>query len=341
MTAITFLALMAGVSAGSAWATSLVRRWSLKRGILDRPNARSSHEVPTPRGGGLAIVLLTSVALIVLWACKLIGLPLLLALLVGGGAVALVGFLDDHGHMSVGIRMLVHFGAAIFAVWLLGGLHALDFGSVSLPLGLFGDVISVLGVVWVLNLFNFMDGIDGIAASETVFVAGAGAALGLLAGTASAVPLAAAVLAAATLGFLFWNWPPARIFMGDVGSGYLGYSLAVLTLAAAAERPVLLSVWLVLAGVFVVDATMTLVRRLARRERVYEAHRSHAYQWLARRWGKHIRVTMAVIALNTIWLAPLAWACIVKPRLTAVWLAAALLPLAILAFLAGAGRREH
>jgi Fuc2NAc and GlcNAc transferase len=152
--------------------------------------------------------------------------------------------------------------------------------------------------------------------------------------------LAAASLAAASLGFLVWNWSPARIFMGDVGSGYLGFVLAILAVAAAQEKPLLFNAWLVLAGVFVVDATMTLVRRLARRERVYEAHRSHGYQWIARRWQSHARVTSAVIVLNTLWLGPLAWACVVQQDLTTVWLLAALLPLVALAWLAGSGRRE-
>jgi Fuc2NAc and GlcNAc transferase len=341
MTATEFLILVAATVLVSAGVTALVRRSALKRGILDLPNARSSHVVPTPRGGGLAMVVATSMALATLWGMGFIGLQLLLVLLLGGGAVALVGYLDDRGHMSVRIRMVVHFGAAILAVALLGGLRELPFGDHVVQLGFAGDVISVLGVVWVLNLFNFMDGIDGIAASEAVFVAGAGAALGYAAGMTPAVLLSASVLAAASLGFLLWNWPPARIFMGDVGSGYLGFAIAVLAIAAAAERPAMIFVWVVLAAAFVADATVTLARRLARREPVYEAHRSHAYQWQARRWGSHLRVTVAVIVLNAVWLAPLAWACIVKPSLTATWLVAALLSLGVLAFLAGSGRPER
>jgi Fuc2NAc and GlcNAc transferase len=340
VTTIELMIFMAVVVATAAGCTLLVRRETLRRGILDHPNERSSHVIPTPRGGGIAIVVVASFALTLLWVWKLLGTPLLVSLLAGGGAVALAGYLDDRGHMSVRARMIVHFCSAILAVWLLGGVRQLDLGFAVVSLGFAGDVLSVLGIVWALNLFNFMDGIDGIAGAEAVFVCLVGAVLGTLAGTSPSVPLAASVLAAATLGFLVWNWPPARIFMGDVGSGYLGYCLAVLALAAARELPVLLNAWLVLAGIFMVDATVVLVRRLARRERVYQAHRSHAYQRLARRWNSHARVTLAVTALNVLLLAPLAWACVARPDLAMLWMAAAILPLTIIALLVGAGGKE-
>jgi Fuc2NAc and GlcNAc transferase len=183
-----------------------------------------------------------------------------------------------------------------------------------------------------------MDGIDGIAASEAIFVACAGALLGLLGGFASAVPPMAVAFAAACGGFLVWNWPPARIFMGDVGSGYLGYVIAVLALAATRENPVALWTWLILGGVFFVDATVTLVRRLIHGDRIYEAHRSHAYQWLARRWGSHAKVTCAVLAVNVLWLLPCAVFATRRPSLAAATVVFALAPLVLLA-IATSGRR--
>jgi Fuc2NAc and GlcNAc transferase len=185
-----------------------------------------------------------------------------------------------------------------------------------------------------------MDGIDGIAASEAVFVALAGALIALYSGASGSASIIALVFAAACLGFLLWNWPPAKIFMGDVGSGYMGYLVAVLALLAGRDNPVALLVWLILGGIFFMDSTVTLVRRVARRERASEAHRSHAYQWLARRWGSHRSVTLATIAINLLWLLPCAFLAATRPRFAGWMVVVALLPICIGALLAGAGRRE-
>jgi Fuc2NAc and GlcNAc transferase len=149
------------------------------------------------------------------------------------------------------------------------------------------------------------------------------------------------VLAPSCLGFLVWNWSPAKIFMGDIGSGYLGYLIAIIALAAVDESPDALWPWLILGGAFFVDATVTLVRRIVRGDRVYEAHQRHAYQWLARRWRSHKIVTVSMIAVNLLWLLPCACAAVLNPRL-ATWIAiGALSPLVVVAIAAGAGRREN
>jgi Fuc2NAc and GlcNAc transferase len=277
--------------------------------------------------------------------------------LVGGGVVvAMVGFLDDHQGVSPGLRLAAHFGAAFWALVWLGGVPPLRIGGHLIALGWGGYLLGAAGIVWTLNLFNFMDGIDGIAASEAIIIACGGATLALIkghlgagsdtlqtlmSGTADAVPVTGVILAAACLGFLLWNWPPAKIFMGDVGSGYLGYVIAVLALAAAKHNPVALWEWWILGGVFFVDATATLLRRLLRGERVYEAHRSHAYQWIARRWGGHLPATLSVVAVNLLWLCPWAWVASVFPRRAAWICATALLPLTVLALALGAGKRER
>jgi Fuc2NAc and GlcNAc transferase len=198
--------------------------------------------------------------------------------------------------------------------------------------------VGALGIMWVLNLFNFLDGIDGIAATEAVFMTCAGGAAGVIGAWDADVPAAAWVLACASAGFLCWNWPPARVFLGDVGSGYLGYVIAVLALASARTDPVAIWVWLILGGVFFVDATMT--RRWLRGERVFEAHRSHAYQWLARRWGSHGRVTGTILAVNLVWLLPWSLLALKLPAYAIVAVIVALGPLALLAPVAGSGRRE-
>jgi Fuc2NAc and GlcNAc transferase len=330
-------ALLLGVASllTSALLTALVRRLAVAHGFLDIPNERSSHSCATPRGGGMAIVVTATAAVLVLAAQGSVPRDLCMALVGGGIAVAVVGFVDDRFAVPAGVRLAVHLLAAAWAVYWLGGLTAVRLGDHIAPLGWLGRALAVLGIVWVLNLFNFMDGIDGIAASEAVFVACAGA---LLSAAGSGVTGAAGVFAGACAGFLLWNWPPAKIFLGDVGSGYLGYAIAVLALAATRADSAAVCVWLILGGVFFVDATVTLLRRLLRGERVYEAHRSHAYQWLARRWGSHAKVTAAVLSVNVLWLLPCAVFATRRPGLAAATVIFAFAPLVLLAI--ASGRRE-
>jgi Fuc2NAc and GlcNAc transferase len=325
----------------SALLTEWVRRVALARGILDSPNERSSHVRPTPRGGGIAIVIASLAAMIPLAWLGWVETRLVYALAGGGAAVALVGHLDDRGRIGILGRFVAHIAAAIWAIAWLGGLTEIHWGADIVSLGYVGSLLAVLGIVWALNLFNFMDGIDGIAASQAIFMAGGGAVLAVMSGMSTSTSAAGLVVAAASLGFLIWNWPPARIFMGDVGSGFLGFVLAVLALAALRERAVMLPVWLILSGLFFIDATVTLLRRLARKERVYEAHRSHAYQWQARRWNSHLRVTVACWSFNLLWLAPWAWLCVRFPAHAGWYVAAALGPLIVLALVLGSGRQEH
>jgi Fuc2NAc and GlcNAc transferase len=334
----TLLAISA--LAASALLTGVVRRIAVGSGVLDVPNPRSSHGAPTARGGGAAIVLVTTAGLLVL-ALRGAARWDLVATLTGGGlACALVGLADDRRSLSAATRLAVHFAAAVWALAWLGGLPALRVGSHLISFGWAGYLFGALGIVWAINLFNFMDGIDGIAASEAIFVSLAGAVLNLLAEGNRAVGPAGLIFAAACGGFLLWNWPPARIFLGDVGSGYLGYVIVVLALAASRDNPAALWVWLILGGAFFVDATVTLVRRTLRNERIHEAHRAHAYQWLTRRWASHLRVTLTVQALNFFWLLPCAVLATLYPRAAAGMVVVALLPVVALAIAAGSGRSE-
>jgi Fuc2NAc and GlcNAc transferase len=333
--------LLAGATfAAAALLTAAVRHIAIRRGVLDVPNARSSHVTATPRGGGLAIVLSASAALLCLAFAGALPLRLAVVLVGGGGAVAAVGFADDHRPVAAGVRLAVHLLAAVWAVAWLGGFPEIALGPQTLYLGWIGNVVAVLGVMWVLNLFNFMDGIDGIAASEAVFVTGAVLPAMSVLGIPAAIGAASLIVGAAALGFLVWNWPPARIFMGDIGSGYVGYAIAALALACGGHNPTAVWVWLILGGVFFVDATVTLGRRLLRGERAHEAHRSHAYQWLARRWGSHGKVTLAVLVVNLVWLLPGALLAARFPGYAAVLVIVVLAPLAVLAVVIGSGREE-
>ncbi|CAK14373.1 MraY family glycosyltransferase [Pseudomonas entomophila] len=285
--------------------TALLRRYALARSIMDIPNARSSHAVPTPRGGGVAIVLAFLLSLGALGALQMASLDTLVALGGAGGLIAVIGFMDDHGHIAARWRLLGHFAAAAWALFWLGGFPPLDVFGVRIELGWVGAVLAAFYLVWLLNLYNFMDGIDGIASVEAI-CACLGACLLYWVGGHEQLAVLPLLLAAAVCGFLYWNFPPARIFMGDAGSGFLGIALGVLSLQAAWVSSQLFWGWLILLGVFIVDATFTLGRRLARGDKVYEAHRSHAYQFASRKHGKHLPVTLAVAALNVFWLLPLA-----------------------------------
>lgn len=298
-----FVALV-GVSFCLTW---VLRRYALARSLMDIPNARSSHSVPTPRGGGVAIVLSFLLVLPLLAAMGLLAWSLSWALLGACAAVAVLGFLADHDLIAVRWRLLGHFSAAIWALFWLGGLPPLTLLGFSVDLGWLGHGLAAVYLVWLLNLYNFMDGIDGIASVEAICVCLGGALLyWLVMPNDAAGMLLCLLLAAAVIGFLFWNFPPARIFMGDAGSGFLGLTLGVLSLQAAWAAPQLLWSWLILLGVFIVDATFTLLRRLLRGDKVYEAHRSHAYQYASRQFGKHLPVTLVVGAINLGWLLPIA-----------------------------------
>ena len=292
--------LLFAAAAALAWAlTGAVRRYALARAVLDVPNHRSLHERPVPRGGGLAIAAVILGGTAALGAAGWIAPSLALAVGVGGAAIAAVGWADDHAHVPARWRALVHFAAAAWAVWWLGGFPALRVGAGSLPLGFAGTVLAAVGVVWLTNLYNFMDGIDGIAGGEALVAGAVGGALLWMDGERGLGALAL-LTAASALGFLAWNWAPARIFMGDVGSGLLGFVFAVLALASERAGSLPLLAWMLLLGVFVFDATATLVRRVLRGERFYDAHRSHAYQRAVQAVGSHARVSGAVVALGAV-----------------------------------------
>jgi Fuc2NAc and GlcNAc transferase len=311
-----------------------IRRLALRAGLLDVPNARSSHLIPTPRGGGLAIVIVTLVATAIGFACGQLEIRSGLAWLVGGGIVALTGFLDDLRGVGAGSRLALHFLAAAILLAAAGGLPSLPWPGGPIWLGAFGWPLGALAIVWSINLFNFMDGIDGLAAAQTVFVAGSAAALQASAGSA---PLPLLGLTGAAAGFLVWNFPPARIFMGDAGSGFVGYAFAAAAILPPYHGALTLWTWLILNGLFFADATVTLTVRLIHGQRVYEAHRSHLYQRLSRRWQSHQTVTLIAIAINLLWCLPWAAATVFWPTAGPVLAAAALAPLGLIAVLSGGG----
>ncbi|WP_296255273.1 MULTISPECIES: MraY family glycosyltransferase [unclassified Pseudomonas] len=320
--------------------TFWLRRYALHKSLLDIPNGRSSHCVPTPRGGGVAIVVSYLLGLMLMFGQGAVALPIFVALGGAGLGIAALGFVDDHGHVAARWRLLGHFCSAFWALFWLQGLPPITLFGASLDIGWLGHVWAVVYLVWLLNLYNFMDGIDGLASVEAVCVCVGAALIYGLGGHYELIwqPL---LLAAAVLGFFIWNFPPAKIFMGDAGSGFLGIILGVFSLQAAWISSQLLWVWLILLGVFIVDATVTLIRRLVRGDKIYEAHRSHAYQFASRRYGKHLPVTSAVGVINLFWLLPVAIGVTQFGLDGAIGVIVAYTPLVILAFAFKAGELER
>jgi len=269
-----------------------------RRGMLDEPGRRRSHSIPTPRGGGIGIVL-----------GALAGMPAgLLLLPVSPGAatvgafsvatiaIAGIGWLDDHGSLPIKPRLLIQLAATLLLCVAVASSTASLWWA--LPLLLAG--------VWCVNLHNFMDGIDGLAAQQAVFFGAASAALAWSAGS-PAIAGAGLAMAAASLGFWWFNRSPARIFMGDVGSATLGLMVFALSAMLWAWRTNLLWPALIFSSAFVIDATLTLLVRMLRGARWYTPHREHLYQWLVRRGSSHRRVALGYLAWNVLVCVPVAW----------------------------------
>lgn len=319
----------------SLFLTGCIRRYAISANLLDIPNHRSSHSIPTPRGGGLGFVICFLSALLFLAISGFIPQTLAWALGGAGFFVAFLGFLDDKISLPARWRLLGHIAAALFALACLDNIPQCL--TLSWPLSGF---VGLFYLVWLLNLYNFMDGIDGIAGTEALTVC-LGAALmygSLGAMDLSTLPL---ILAAVVAGFLFWNLPPARIFMGDAGSGFLGIILGILSIYSASVDTKFLWGWLILLGVFIVDASITLIRRALGRQGIFQAHCSHAYQRASRQFGAHLPVTAFVALINIFWLLPMALL-VVHNRLSGLGgLVLAWLPLAVITFYFKAGSREQ
>jgi Fuc2NAc and GlcNAc transferase len=301
------IALVILSALSSAFLASLMVKSYTKQGIIDIPNARSSHATPTPRGGGIAIVVVVLTTFIGLWITNTMSARDAWSIGTGSLIVAIVGHLDDRGRLtSARWRLLGHLIAAVIIIIGLHGLPTLPVFGKSIDIGVIGSILGVLYLVWLLNLFNFMDGIDGITGIESITTASCGAYLIWDIAPQSQLWFVPLALAGAALGFLVLNWPPAKIFIGDVGSGFIGIVFGALSIQAAHTSPQLGWSWVILMGVFIVDATVTLIRRALRRERLYIAHRSHAYQRVAIRVGRHAPVSVGVGAINLIWLFPIA-----------------------------------
>jgi len=286
--------------------------YTKKKAILDLPNERSSHSTPTPRGGGIAIASTWFLAVLVLFVRKNIEPSLFYALLCGI-PISIIGLLDDVYTLSPKVRICIQISSAIGAILFLGGISSIHIGFTELYAPVLFSSLAVIGVVWFTNLFNFLDGIDGYISTEVIYI---GIAAYIFFGMAP--PL---ILAAITAGFLLWNWQPAKIFMGDVGSTLLGFTIAVFAIYYQNTNEASLIVWLMISSLFWFDATLTLYRRWRNKEKLSKAHKKHAYQRAVLSGLSHQRTVLFAMAVN-IPILGLAWLGIVFPALTVPVLAA-------------------
>jgi len=292
VSALSALLVLAGTLAAAWLLVGRVTAYLRHKAILDHPNDRSSHTIPTPRGGGWGVML----TLLPAWA--LIGgghgdLRTVLPILAGAAALMAISWMDDRRGLGPAPRFLTQIGAVVVGMAALPPDGLVLQGLVPLWLD---RVLAGFAWLWFVNLFNFMDGINGLAGSEAATV-GAGLALvAALAGLEPELALYGLAVAGAALGFLRWNWDPAKVFMGDVGSVPLGYTLGWLLLTVAAK-----GMWmaaLLVPAYFLTDATFTLLRRAAQGKKVWQAHREHFYQKATQRGRSHAEVVRAVLAAN-------------------------------------------
>lgn len=318
--------------------THLVRKIAITRNKFDIPNERSSHKNPTPRGGGVAVVAAFLFGLLALLIRRNIDAESFYAIVLPGALVAIIGYLDDLGRVTAArLRLIGHFVAALIAIYILGGLPPMPLFSATLDIGLVGNIIAVLFLVWMLNLFNFMDGIDTITGIEaltsclilTIF---------LINKSDTELWRVPALLCAAVIGFLYFNWPPAKIFLGDIGSGFIGFTIGTISLVIAKSQPLITWAVIILLGVFIVDATVTLIRRIFDKQRISAAHRSHAFQHLANNADRHLKVSLSIAAVNIFWLAPIAWLVVDQQLQPIVGVSIAYVPLVVLAIYFKAGK---
>ena len=271
--------------------TYFIKNYMIKKSLVATVNERSSHTTPTPHGGGIALAITWFIGLFYLYFIGEISSNLFYALLFGA-VISIVSFFDDIYELSPKLRLIIQALVAFLGLYFLGGFGNLTFGIFDISNQIFTNIFAFFMIIWFINLYNFLDGINGYAGSEAVFLSLAGFIL--FSGNHFLV------LSVAVLGFLYWNWNKAKIFMGDVGSTLLGYNIAIFTIYYANEESTNFWIWIILFGIYWFDATLTLIRRKLNKEKLSQAHKKHGYQRLTQAGWSHYKVTNYSIGLNMI-----------------------------------------
>ena len=291
MNNIIIIIIIIALGIASFGLTYWIRNFALRKKIVDIPNERSLHSIPTPKGGGLAIVISWYVGITILFFFNAIE-PNLYYALMSGFILMIVSLVDDLMSLKPGIRLLVHFGTSILAFYFLQGLRPFIIPELGLEsLYMFYPIV-IIGMVWFINLFNFMDGVDGFASLEAVLVS-----LVIFIFSGNIINLLFIICIA---GFLYWNWPRAKIFLGDVGSTQLGFILIVLGIYFHNSLEFSILNWIMLTSPFWFDATFTLYRRWKNKEKLSHAHKKHVYQRFVQAGFSHQKVNFYLIGVNLI-----------------------------------------
>ncbi len=329
-----FLLLLASFTLSALLCVAVIKHSA----AIDVPNERSSHTKPVPRGGGIAFIVAFFSGIVILFGANLMPYYVLVALAGGGGIIGLVGYLDDLNPVSPLLKAMGQAASLVWGLFWLGPVPYIEVSDFIWQWGIIGIALSMICGLWMINLFNFMDGIDGIAATQTIFIC-ISAAIFCLSEGFYGQAWALGILASAVGGFLIFNWQPAKLFMGDSGSGFLGLMIALF--AIATTPPLSLWPWAVLVTLFVADSTVTVARRIMRGEKWYAGHKLHAYQRLAQRWNSHRAATISFMAANIVFVFPLAlWAWSEPAK--GVWAWAIAWGTAFpLAYVLGAGRKSE
>ena len=307
----------------------LYRRVAISRDIVANPNFRNLHASPLPVGGGIIFSFVFVISLFFIWLLNQISDDLFWVLAVGGGSAALFGFLDDLKDIRASSKLVAQFFLSGWLLFWLGGgpLLSIDWIPVLVAIP-----VTALFLVWMVNAYNFMDGIDGMAVSGAVFVSGAITLVLLLTNGDSEFFSVFVLFLASISTFLFFNWPPASIFMGDSGSAFLGYIFGALILFTVKSGDISIWTWLIVFGYFFADTTVTLLMRIILVKKWYLPHRSHAYQNLARITGSHLKVTGGVVLYNVVWILPLTIWSVMKPEMALFAVVLAIAPSIVFAF---------
>jgi Fuc2NAc and GlcNAc transferase len=319
--AVAFLATLAGVRT--------FRSFAIKSRIVANQNYRNLHQGAKPRGGGIVFSVVFLIAVTGLWLGQVVDTMVFQTVVLGGAVAASFGFIDDVFEIGAKTKLAVQCGLAAWVLFSFGGKPLLSLPWTPAFLDL---AISWFALVWLMNLYNFMDGIDGMAASGAAFICTASIVSLLLTGGDNSLILVFGLLAACSVGFLMFNWPPASIFMGDSGSLFLGYCFGALMMKTVIGGQISLWTWVIIFGYFAGDTTTTTVLRIFLVKRWYGAHRSNAYQNLARTWGSHLRVVRGVTLYHLLWLFPLAILSVLMPAAIPLAVALALTPVVFWAF---------
>ena len=288
--------------------TMILEKFFSKKNIfIDSPTITSIHKKPTPSAGGISILISYLIFVCVLVNYVLFDYDAFLVLLSALIPIILIGLLDDYYSVSIYIRLFVQFFSSTIIIYHFQiDTNVLNFQIFSEQSIIIIFIFSIILSIWLMNLYNFMDGIDGYASSECIFVSFSASLIAYLNSPESLMYLYLAGIGAANVGFFIRNWYPAKIFMGDTGSVSIGCIFAFFIFYSASESIISIYTWLILLSVFIADASYTLAVRVVTKKNITKAHLTHAFHMLASRKNSHKYVTKLLISINLFWVLPLA-----------------------------------